>query len=955
MTSPIYPQAQHMGSNASASHTLGPQPMMREISHDGQIGGTGGISYASAASPVHGGQQQQQQQQQMHQQQSPPAGQQQHGINTPSQLQNQQAGVAAAAGNAGNQAAPPMNLASVLHYLQSEWRRWERDRNEWEIERAEMRARIALLEGERRSAENLKMDMMRRVKMLEFALKQERSKSLSGTGTVSAANAGTIGGAGGVDVGLAHLRGPQSAGAALPGAHHFTGMASSKVMTLSPSNSSSAIPGEKKDASGSAENVKTASDLASQNTKKVNGSVPSPPEMADKKPLTSAPASTSRAGSVDGAHALGSAAGTTGTSPWRSTVSMPIRDPKSRARSRDYLKQCLQEISYLTSPAAMNPLPNRLPLTLTVPTSTSDPSSISSGQTGAATSNAESAAQALGLSLASGTTILEVPERPRKTLSEGPFPPSQPGMIGLGMKGVDVPVAETASTDPAGPATGGKAEPVIAGLSNLAQEVVAEEEEAKRAEQQEHVSQTSSSPEVQLDLEQGKVLTAIYKPESKEAWKQALKQAHEQAEKTKSGIPTSQGSSESSSADSGDALEIMSNSSADTDVTAIHDDDLPVRKGWRPARQLKSHLDAVQAVAFGPEGIVVSGSWDCTVKVWRLAKDKSSGRPHPQEEVEPQVTFRGHLAPVTSLAVSAGSRRVFSGSLDSSIRVWNLPSPEYHTYSPHDPKLEDETLVGHTDSVWALALLPSAMDEPEGYLVSASADGSVKVWSTTGEAGTSYPLVSGWKYDGTADHDDGEGADSDEKREAEAKAEEQIKRPVPVALGMYYPDLTMVLVGYNTGVIKLFEIKTGREVIEFENKANGASLTDVVCHSTLPYVVASMNDGTLRIHDAKTGKVRDTIQAHSSTINALRIDPTSSSDIVTAGDDLSIKVWNLESLTCTNEWTAHRKKGEQGVLALDVCEDTAAVASATGKDGRGRLAALMSGGADGTVRLYSKA
>jgi striatin 1/3/4 len=152
-------------------------------------------------------------------------------------------------------------------------------------------------------------------------------------------------------------------------------------------------------------------------------------------------------------------------------------------------------------------------------------------------------------------------------------------------------------------------------------------------------------------------------------------------------------------------------------------------------------------------------------------------------------------------------------------------------------------------------------------------------------------------------------------------------------------------------------------------------LTDVVCHSTLPYVVASMNDGTLRIYDAKTGKscptsakrrlslslafhpgkIRDTIQAHSSNINALRIDHTSSSDIVTAGDDLSIKVWNLESLTCTNEWTAHRRKGEQGVLALDVCEDTAAVATAPGKDGRGRLAALMSGGADGTVRLYSKA
>jgi striatin 1/3/4 len=33
-------------------------------------------------------------------------------------------------------------LAGILHYLQSEWRRYERDRNEWEIERAEMRVSV---------------------------------------------------------------------------------------------------------------------------------------------------------------------------------------------------------------------------------------------------------------------------------------------------------------------------------------------------------------------------------------------------------------------------------------------------------------------------------------------------------------------------------------------------------------------------------------------------------------------------------------------------------------------------------------------------------------------------------------------------------------------------------------------------------------------------------------------
>ena len=94
---------------------------------------------------------------------------------------------------------PPQNgqdftLSSVLHFLQTEWRKYERDRNEWEIERAEMRvrvglfvwvcrvvahcklwqARIALLEGERRSFENVKLDLMRRIKMLEYALRMER-------------------------------------------------------------------------------------------------------------------------------------------------------------------------------------------------------------------------------------------------------------------------------------------------------------------------------------------------------------------------------------------------------------------------------------------------------------------------------------------------------------------------------------------------------------------------------------------------------------------------------------------------------------------------------------------------------------------------------------------------------------------------------------------------------------
>ncbi|CEG83404.1 Putative Striatin-domain-containing protein (Fragment) [Rhizopus microsporus] len=74
------------------------------------------------------------------------------------------------------QAALEYTLPGVLHFLQAEWRRFERERNEWTIERAELKARIALLEGERKGIENSRLILMKRVKMLEYALRQERKR-----------------------------------------------------------------------------------------------------------------------------------------------------------------------------------------------------------------------------------------------------------------------------------------------------------------------------------------------------------------------------------------------------------------------------------------------------------------------------------------------------------------------------------------------------------------------------------------------------------------------------------------------------------------------------------------------------------------------------------------------------------------------------------------------------------
>jgi len=65
----------------------------------------------------------------------------------------------------------------VMRFLQIEWHNHERARNAWDIERAEMKAKIAKQEGEVRSSKKINEQLERQIKMLEMALRNERSKA----------------------------------------------------------------------------------------------------------------------------------------------------------------------------------------------------------------------------------------------------------------------------------------------------------------------------------------------------------------------------------------------------------------------------------------------------------------------------------------------------------------------------------------------------------------------------------------------------------------------------------------------------------------------------------------------------------------------------------------------------------------------------------------------------------
>ncbi|KAI1826887.1 WD40 repeat-like protein [Xylaria intraflava] len=83
--------------------------------------------------------------------------------------------------------ATEYTLQGVMRFLQTEWHRHERDRNSWEIERQEMKARIAALEGATRRADATQKALKRYVKILEKKVKDQTTE----LGAVDRAAAGS--------------------------------------------------------------------------------------------------------------------------------------------------------------------------------------------------------------------------------------------------------------------------------------------------------------------------------------------------------------------------------------------------------------------------------------------------------------------------------------------------------------------------------------------------------------------------------------------------------------------------------------------------------------------------------------------------------------------------------------------------------------------------------------------
>jgi WD40 repeat protein len=78
------------------------------------------------------------------------------------------------------------------------------------------------------------------------------------------------------------------------------------------------------------------------------------------------------------------------------------------------------------------------------------------------------------------------------------------------------------------------------------------------------------------------------------------------------------------------------------------------------------------------------------------------------------MRMTGHAANVTSLAFSPDGSRLASGSLDGTVKLWDVATGQ-----------EVLTLTGHNGPVTGVAFAP---DHQGRWLASCGDDGSVRVW-----------------------------------------------------------------------------------------------------------------------------------------------------------------------------------------------------------------------------------
>uniref|UniRef100_A0AAY5EEP8 Striatin n=1 Tax=Electrophorus electricus TaxID=8005 RepID=A0AAY5EEP8_ELEEL len=307
-----------------------------------------------------------------------------------------------------------------------------------------------------------------------------------------------------------------------------------------------------------------------------------------------------------------------------------------------------------------------------------------------------------------------------------------------------------------------------------------------------------------------------------------------------------------------------------------------LRKTWNPKFTLRSHFDSIRGLAFHPvEPVLVTASEDHTLKMWNLQKT-APAKKCAALDVEPIYTFRGHRGAVLCVVMSSTGEQCFSGGVDGTIQSWNTPNPNIDPYDSYEPSVLRGALCGHSDAVWGVAY-----SSAHHRLLSCSADGTVRLWNA---ADTSPAL---------------------------AVFNEDKDLGIPSSVDLVCSEPAHMVTAFCNGRSAVYNMETQQQVLELESQDAGEPdaprhINKVLSHPTLPITITAQEDRHIRFYDNNTGKLIHSMVAHLDAVTSLAVDPNGLY-LMSGSHDCSIRLWNMESKTCIQEFTAHRKKFEESI------------------------------------------
>ncbi|BCW99929.1 MAG: hypothetical protein KatS3mg024_2756 [Armatimonadota bacterium] len=269
-------------------------------------------------------------------------------------------------------------------------------------------------------------------------------------------------------------------------------------------------------------------------------------------------------------------------------------------------------------------------------------------------------------------------------------------------------------------------------------------------------------------------------------------------------------------------------------------------KVWRVAdglliRTLTGPSHSVFSIAFSPDGqILASGNWDGTINIWRIAEGALIRR------------FSGHADAVTSVAFSPDGQTLATGSWDSTIRLWLV----------WDGSLI-RTLTGHLDDVLSVAFSPDGQT-----LASGSDDKSIRIWRVSD--GSPIRTLTGHAYS--------------------------------VYSVAFSPDGQILASGSWDNTIRLWRVSDGTFIRTLTGHT--ASVNSVAFSPDGQTLASGSYDLSIRFWRISDGTILRSLAAHTSAVNSVAFSPDGQTLASGSGDN-SLKIWRVSDGSVSRKLTGH--------------------------------------------------